>query len=70
MRGSFRLPSIITSKCLLKSKRWARAEEVLLEWEDSDHLLDESFTHAGLSCVYLKGSANEYYWELFLMQLL
>jgi len=50
---------------------YSKAEEVFAEWEDTaaDHLLDGDFTHAGLACVYLKDSANEYYWELYLMQL-
>ena len=50
---------------------YSKAEEVFAEWEDTaaEHLLDSDFTHAGLACVYLKDSANEYYWELYLMQL-
>ena len=50
---------------------YSKADEVFAEWEDTaaDNLLDADFTHAGLACVYLKDSANEYYWELYLMQL-
>lgn len=50
---------------------YSKADEVFVEWEENaaDSLLDGDFTHAGLGCVYLKDSANEYYWELFLMQL-
>lgn len=50
---------------------YSKADEVFAEWEETaaDSLLDEDFTHAGLACVYLKDSANEYYWELYLMQL-
>ena len=50
---------------------YSKAEEVFLEWSDTaaGSLLDEEFTHVGLSCVYLKDSANEYYWEMYLMQL-
>ena len=41
---------------------YSKADEVYAEWEETaaDSLLDEDFTHAGLACVYLKDSANEY----------
>lgn len=49
----------------------SKAEEVFLEWADQldDTLLDSDFTHAGVGCVYVKDSANEYYWNLYLVQL-
>lgn len=49
---------------------YAKAEDVFADWKKnaSDALLDPDFTHAGIACVYMKGSANEYYWELLLQQ--
>lgn len=49
---------------------YSKAEDVFADWKKnaSDALLDPDFTHAGLACVYMKGSANEYYWELLLHQ--
>ena len=57
------------SECIAAG--YSKADEVFADWEENaaDSLLDGDFTHAGLACVYLKDSANEYYWELFLMQL-
>lgn len=48
----------------------SKAEEVMIEWEDTalDVILDGDFTHVGIGCVYVKGSANEYYWEMLLHQ--
>ena len=48
----------------------SKAEDVMVEWSDTalDVLLDGDFTHAGVACVYVKGSANEYYWAIILHQ--
>lgn len=48
----------------------SKAEEVLAEWTDTalDVLLDGDFIHVGIGCVCMKGSANEYYWEMLLHQ--
>ena len=50
---------------------YSKAEEVFADWEENaaDDLLDGDFTHAGVGCVYMKGSYNEYYWVLYLMQM-
>lgn len=47
---------------------FTKAEETYLEWADTsyDDIMDPEYTHAGLGCVYMKGSANEYYWVLLL----
>ncbi len=47
---------------------FTKAEETYLEWADTsyDAITDPDFTHAGVGCVYMKGSANEYYWALIL----
>ena len=57
------------SECIAAG--YSKAEEVFDDWQDSaeDSLLDGDFTHAGLACVYMEDSANEYYWALYLMQL-
>jgi len=49
---------------------YAKADEVFADWKRtaSSSLLDSDFTHAGVGCVYMKDSANEYYWELCLMR--
>lgn len=49
---------------------FTKAEEVFLDWEEAyaDYLLDGDYTHAGIGCVYVKGSNNEYYWVLILQQ--
>ena len=56
------------SECIAAG--YSKAEETFADWEDSaaDLLLDPDFTHAGIGCVYMKGSANEYYWALILHQ--
>lgn len=48
----------------------SKAEDVMAEWADTalDVILDGDFTHVGIGCVYVKGSANEYYWEMLLHQ--
>lgn len=45
---------------------YSKAEDVVAEWKEEDALLDADFTHVGLACVYVKGSANEYYWVCYL----
>ena len=49
---------------------FTKAEEVFLDWQEaySDYLLDSDYTHAGIGCVYVKGSNNEYYWVMILQQ--
>ena len=56
------------SECIAAG--YSKAEETFADWEDSaaDLLLDPDFTHAGIGCVYMKDSANEYYWALILQQ--
>lgn len=56
------------SECIAAG--YSKAEEVFADWEEnaSDSLLDGDFTHAGIGCIYIKGSANEYYWALCLQQ--
>jgi len=56
------------SECIAAG--YSKADETFADWEDSaaDVLLDPDFTHAGIGCVYMKGSANEYYWALILHQ--
>lgn len=47
---------------------WSKAADALDAWKDEGQelLLDEDFTHAGIACVYMKDSLNEYYWALLL----
>lgn len=47
---------------------YSKAEETVADWmkNASDMLLDGDFTHAGLACIQVKGSYNEYYWALYL----
>lgn len=47
---------------------YSSADKVMADWGESalDNLLDPDFTHAGIACVYVKGSYNEYYWALYL----
>lgn len=47
---------------------FTKAEETYLEWADTslDAIIDPDYTHAGVGCVYMKGSENEYYWALIL----
>ena len=54
------------SECIAAG--YSKAEDVFADWKKNvaDTLLDPDFTHAGLACVQVKGSANEYYWELYL----
>ncbi len=49
---------------------YSSAEQLMDDWGENalDSLLDSDFTHAGIACVYVKGSENEYYWELYLEQ--
>ncbi len=47
---------------------YTKAEEAVADWQTNaaDTLLDPDFTHAGVACVYVKGSYNGYYWALYL----
>lgn len=56
------------SECIAAG--YSKADDVFADWEDSlsSTLLDPDFTHVGIACVYVKGSANEYYWEMYLQQ--
>lgn len=47
---------------------YSKAEETVADWMRNapDMLLDGDFTHAGLACIQVKGSYNEYYWALYL----
>ena len=56
------------SECIAAGS--SKAEEVMAEWSDTamDLILDGDFTHVGIGCVYVKDSANEYYWEMLLHQ--
>lgn len=47
---------------------YSKAEDAAADWLENapDMLLDGDFTHAGLACVQVKGSYNEYYWALYL----
>lgn len=47
---------------------FTKAEETYLEWatEQYDVITDPEYTHAGVGCVYMKGSQNEYYWYMLL----
>lgn len=60
--------SLACAECIAAGS--TKAEDALADWQSSanDHLLDADFTHAGVACVYLKGSYNEYYWALILEQ--
>ena len=47
---------------------YSSADALMEDWGANalDNLLDADFTHAGVACVYVKGSYNEYYWALYL----
>lgn len=47
---------------------FTKAEETYLDWADTSYadITDPDYTHAGVGCVYMKGSENEYYWALIL----
>lgn len=47
---------------------YTKAEEAYLEWanENYDVITDPDYTHAGVGCVYMKDSQNEYYWYMLL----
>lgn len=59
-------PCEVSTECIAAG--FSKAEETALEWYTSsfDSLTDPDFTHAGVGCVYMKGSENEYYWALLL----
>lgn len=44
----------------------SKAEDAVTDWQQNalDLLLDGDFTHAGIACVQVKNSYNEYYWAL------
>ena len=56
----------VSTECIAAG--FSKAEETYLEWYTSsyDAITDPDFTHAGVGCVYMKGSENEYYWVLLL----
>lgn len=58
---------ITVSECI--GAGFAKADEALDNWRNdlSDTLLDGEFTHAGIACMQVKDSANEYYWCLLLV---
>lgn len=59
-------PCEVSTECIAAG--FSKAEETYLEWYSSsyDAITDPDFTHAGVGCVYMKGSENEYYWALLL----
>ena len=59
-------PCTVSTECIAAG--YSKAEETYLEWTDTsfDVITDPDFTHAGVGCVYMKGSENEYYWALLL----
>ncbi len=59
-------PCVVTTELIAAG--YSKAEETYLEWADAsyDAITDPDFTHAGVGCVYIKGSENEYYWVLLL----
>ncbi len=61
--------ALAVSECIAAG--YGKADEVFADWAEnaSDSLLDGDFTHAGIACVMVDGSANEYYWELYLLAL-
>lgn len=59
-------PCEVSTECIAAG--FSKAEETYLEWYTSsyDAITDPDFTHAGIGCVYMKGSDNKYYWALLL----
>ena len=59
-------PCEVSTECIAAG--YSKAEETYLDWYTSsfDAITDPDFTHAGVGCVYMKGSENEYYWTLLL----
>ncbi len=57
------------SECIAAG--YAKADDVFADWEENayDVLLDGDFTHVGIACIHVEGSANEYYWEMVVVQL-
>ena len=49
----------------------SKAADVFADWqsEADKHLLDAAFTHAGIACVQVEDSAQEYYWVLLLEEM-
>lgn len=47
---------------------YSSADKLMEDWGEGSltTLLDGDFTHAGIACVFVKGSYNEYYWEMYL----
>lgn len=60
--------SLAVAECIAAG--YSNADKLMDDWRENalDTLLDGDFTHAGLACVYVKGSYNEYYWALYLQQ--
>ena len=60
--------SLAVAECIAAG--YPNADDLMADWgkNAADTLLDGDFTHAGLACVYVKGSYNEYYWALYLQQ--
>lgn len=50
---------------------FSKADEMAAEWFETaeELILDGDFTHAGVACVQVDGSKDEYYWSLILVQL-
>lgn len=59
-------PCEVSTECIAAG--YSKAEETYLDWYTSsfDAITDPDFSHAGVGCVYMKGSENEYYWTLLL----
>lgn len=59
-------PCEVSTECIAAG--YSKAEETYLDWYTSsfDAITDPDFTHAGVGCVYMKDSENEYYWTLLL----
>lgn len=59
-------PCEVSTECIAAG--YSKAEETYLDWYTSsfDAITDPDFSHAGVGCVYMKDSENEYYWTLLL----
>ncbi|MDD3334033.1 MAG: CAP domain-containing protein [Eubacteriales bacterium] len=59
---------LTTSECIAAG--YSKAADALADWQKNakSALLDADYTHAGIACIYIKGSYNEYYWALILQQ--
>lgn len=65
-------PALKTSEAVAEciAVGYSGAEDVLADWQENanEHLTDGDFTHAGVACVYMENSYNEYYWALILQK--